>query len=162
MPQRHLKPALSAAVAPGPDPTGGPVQPEPARAGAPSAPGGVPPHVLAALDPVALARLAELDPTGQSGLLVRVLRTFVGSLARLLDQFNQARAADDLQALRHVAHTLKSSSASVGAAQLSRLCSQIEQRCRDNQREGLPGLLDDMVRECRRMLDLLAPVLPSP
>jgi hypothetical protein len=58
------------------------------------------------LDQDALNRLRELDPDGKSGLLRRVLATYVQSLGRLLDQLAVARAASDLQGLRHVAHTL--------------------------------------------------------
>jgi hypothetical protein len=39
---------------------------------------------VAVLDAQALARLAELDPGGKSGLLQRVLATYTTSLARLL------------------------------------------------------------------------------
>lgn len=78
------------------------------------------------LDPRALERLADLDPTGQNQLLIRVLAAFRTSVARLRLQAQAARASGDSAALRLVAHTLKSSSASVGALRLSRLCARIE------------------------------------
>ena len=79
-----------------------------------------------ALDPAALGRLAELDPTGQSHLLERVLQAFRTSVARLRPQLVAARDSGDRDAIRLVAHTLKSSSASIGAMRLSQLCAQIE------------------------------------
>jgi len=113
------------------------------------------------LDQDALNRLRELDPDGKSGLLRRVLATYVQSLGRLLDQLAVARAASDLQGLRHVAHTLKSSSASVGALQLSALCADIERRVREGTGEGLDARLDAMALEGRRILDALHPTSPA-
>jgi HPt (histidine-containing phosphotransfer) domain-containing protein len=112
------------------------------------------------LDREALQRLRELDPSGQSGLVERVLATYAQSLAKLLDQLGAARAAADTQGLRHVAHTLKSSSASVGALQLSTQCADIERRVREGQSEDLEAKLDAMADEGRRILAALRPHQP--
>lgn len=114
------------------------------------------------LDRDALDRLRELDPSGQSGLLDRVLGTYAVSLARLLDQLTAARGAADSAGLRHVSHTLKSSSASVGALQLSSLCADIERRVREGETEGLEGRLDAMADEARRVLEALQPTARPP
>jgi HPt (histidine-containing phosphotransfer) domain-containing protein len=107
------------------------------------------------LDRAALDRLRELDPGGRAGLLARVLSSYAQSLTRLLDEFGAARRSGDVQALRHIAHTLKSSSASVGALQMSAQCADIERRVRDGQQDGLEPLLDDMAAEGARMLRAL-------
>ena len=52
-----------------------------------------------------------------------------------------------MQAVRHAVHTLKSSSASIGAMRLSRLCAEIEAAVRQEAFAGLPALLDDVDRE---------------
>lgn len=109
------------------------------------------------LDPGALARLAELDPKGRAGLVARVVKTFTQSLNRLLDELERARLAGDREALRHVAHTLKSSSASVGALRLSSLCADIERRVKNRQGEGLDAQLDALALEGRRLLAGLDP-----
>ncbi|HVK31676.1 MAG TPA: Hpt domain-containing protein [Burkholderiaceae bacterium] len=109
------------------------------------------------LDREALGRLRELDPSGQGGLVDRVLATYAQSLAKLMAQLGAARAAADLQGLRHVAHTLKSSSASVGALQLSALCADIERMVRENQTDGLEARLDAMADEGGRVLAALSP-----
>jgi HPt (histidine-containing phosphotransfer) domain-containing protein len=77
-----------------------------------------------------LHKLAALDPSGQNQLLGRVLRAFEQSLQRLGAEIEQARRAGDGQAARLAAHTLKSSSASVGALRLSRLCLALERALR--------------------------------
>jgi CheY-like chemotaxis protein len=77
-------------------------------------------------DHQALHRLRALDPSGQNQLLVRVMKAFELSLQRLSTQLRDARQQQDVSAVRHAAHTLKSSSASVGALRLSGLCLDVE------------------------------------
>ena len=113
------------------------------------------------LDREALDRLRELDPGGRAGLVERVLVTYAQSLAKLLGQLDAARAAADLPGLRHVSHTLKSSSASVGALQLSAFCADIERRVREGQTDGLEDRLDAMADEGRRILAALSPNPPA-
>jgi len=115
----------------------------------------------AVLDAQALARLRELDPGGKAGLLQRVLAAYTQSLSRLLEQVGAARDGMDPQALRHAAHTLKSSSASVGALTLSSLCASIEARVRDGQLEGLEADLAALVAEVERVLAGLTSTPPS-
>jgi HPt (histidine-containing phosphotransfer) domain-containing protein len=103
------------------------------------------------LDAQALSNLAQLDPTGANRLMSRVLGTYRGSLARLLGQLAQARQHSDAAAMRLVTHTLKSSSASVGALSLSALCSQAEQAVREGHLDSLPGLLDRLEAEAARV-----------
>ena len=115
----------------------------------------------AVLDPEALERLRELDPLGKSRLLERVLRAFESSASRLAKQFREARAAGDMQGIRHVVHTLKSSSASIGALALARLCAEIEASIRVEAFATLPDRLDAMDRELAAVLQALTPMLST-
>ena len=94
------------------------------------------------LDAAALARLTELDPTGQTHLLERVLQAFRASVARLRPQLDDARRGGDTATIRLVTHTLKSSSASIGALRLSQLCAQIETSIRVGTEVDLGAPLD--------------------
>ena len=78
------------------------------------------------LDPQAMKRLKDLDPDGRNRLVHRVLQAFDASLARLLPMLDPGPFGLDLSAVRHVAHTLRSSSASVGAVRLATLCTDCE------------------------------------
>ncbi|MCO5123131.1 MAG: Hpt domain-containing protein [Rhizobacter sp.] len=118
-------------------------------------------RVAGVLDPEALARLRELDPEGQSKLLSRVAGAFGTSVARLLPQLKTALEARDMAAIRHVAHTLKSSSASIGAVKLSRLCADIESMSREGRFEGLPDAIAAFNSEVTAVLDALKPLLES-
>lgn len=110
------------------------------------------------LDEEALQRLRDLDPDGRNRLLERVLRAFESSVVRLGAQLAEARQRDDMQGVRHVAHTLKSSSASIGALRLSRLCAEIEAAVRQEAFSGLPPLLDDVDRELAVVLKAVQPI----
>jgi HPt (histidine-containing phosphotransfer) domain-containing protein len=104
----------------------------------------------ARLDPAALRVLSDLDPDGRAGLLPRILGTFLTSLDRLQAQWADAAARDDWSRVAHAVHTLKSSSASVGAREMSRLCAEIEQAVRQTD----PAALDrDAVRARLAALD---------
>jgi HPt (histidine-containing phosphotransfer) domain-containing protein len=103
------------------------------------------------LDAQSLARLAELDPTGDGQLVQRVLRAYATSLERLMGDFRQARAAAQVAVLRQIAHTLKSSSASVGALQLAALCAELEQAMREPCDVNNSGILDSLELEANRV-----------
>ena len=99
------------------------------------------------LDREALARLTELDPKGENKLLERVLRAFQTSAARLMPQLEAARLSGDRATVRLVAHTLKSSSASIGALKLSQVCAQVEGLIRSESADDLDPLLHTMRSE---------------
>ena len=114
------------------------------------------------LDEEALERLRELDPGGRNRLLERVLRAFESSIGRLGPQLAEARQRNDREGIRQVVHTLKSSSASIGALRLSRLCAEIEAAVRQEAPEGLAALLEDVDRELEVVLQAVHPMRGTP
>jgi HPt (histidine-containing phosphotransfer) domain-containing protein len=116
---------------------------------------------VALLDPEAIRRLRELDPSGGNKLLERVVAAFSSSLDRLLPDLARAREGDtiDLAVVRHVSHTLKSSSASLGAMALSARCADIETLAREGRSEGLPEQLDAMLLDIQQVRTALAALL---
>lgn len=100
------------------------------------------------LDAGALARLRELDPDGRHGVVMRVMTAFETSLTRMLAQLS-AQLVDagrgDPAVVAGVAHTLKSSSASVGAMALARTCAEVEQGVRS-------GTATDLDAQVRRLV----------
>ena len=103
------------------------------------------------LDAAALARLAELDPQGSAGLVQRVLATYANALERSRQELLLVRQPLQHEPLRQLAHTLKSSSASVGALALSALCAQVEHNMRSQQSNDIGTLLDAMQAEMQRV-----------
>jgi HPt (histidine-containing phosphotransfer) domain-containing protein len=110
---------------------------------------------VAELDAGALANLRALDPTGAAKLVQRVVGAFETSANRLLPQLESASVAGQWDGVRHVAHTLKSSSASVGAFVLSRLCAEVESLVREGRGAELGGRVELLVGEVHAVLAAL-------
>lgn len=113
------------------------------------------------LDAAALAQLRELDPTGANRLIERVVQAFDVSTSRLLPQLHDAGGSGDLAAARHASHTLKSSSASLGALRLSRLCAELEHQIRSDAVVGLQAQADAILSEAERVRAALSRLVES-
>ena len=111
------------------------------------------------LDEAALARLRELDPDGRHGVLARVLAAFETSLSRMLTQLRADSASGHPQMVAGVAHTLKSSSASVGAMELARACSEVETRLRNGDTTALQVDIARLIAEGESALRTVAAML---
>jgi HPt (histidine-containing phosphotransfer) domain-containing protein len=107
------------------------------------------------LDPQALQRLHDLDPTGATKLMDRVVAAFGASVARLIPLLHSAQKAGDAAAVRLVAHTLKSSSSSVGAVRLSQLCADMEAAAKQGRTAELPEAIAALSTEVTAVLDAL-------
>ena len=103
-------------------------------------------------DADALRRLRDLDPRGENRLFERVSKAFEASAARLLPQLDEAVRLNDRAAILHVAHTLKSSSASIGALKLSHLCAEIETMIRRQSEDDLSERLRAVPVEVNHVL----------
>jgi HPt (histidine-containing phosphotransfer) domain-containing protein len=134
------------------------------------APAEMPPAVMSAappappkitLDPGALARLRELDPDSRHGVLRRVLAAFETSLSRMLAQLSVQLQDGDAEIVKGVAHTLKSSSASVGALALAQACAEVERRLRDGDTAGLHADVERLVAAGEAALAAVAAMLRS-
>ena len=99
------------------------------------------PPAGAAVDRDALARLAAmLDPDGSQGVVPRVLGAYETALRRTIERLDgDADAASVVQ----LAHTLKSSSGSIGALALAEACAAVEARWRGDG-HARPPLADDI------------------
>jgi two-component system sensor histidine kinase/response regulator len=113
------------------------------------------------LDAEALRRLRELDPRGDNRLLERVAKAFRTSVGRLLPQMDEAFKMNDSAAIMHVAHTLKSSSASIGALKLSHMCAEIETMIRRQTGEDLSSRVREVPIEADRVLESLRQLLEN-
>ena len=103
------------------------------------------------LDAACMAELRALDPDGKAQLVKRVLVTYQASLAKLVDQLRVARGEGAWDQVSRVAHTLKSSSASIGALALSRLCADIERLLRAGDSASAVPLIDQFNAEVQRV-----------
>lgn len=129
--------------------------PHPSDLQAPAGGSGLPP----AIDNATLAMLQQLDPSGTGNIVHRVLETYHRSLVKVSGEFAAARAAANLPVLGRIAHTLRSSSASVGALVLAGCCKDVELRIRDGQVTDLEPSLQALQNESERVQAAVAAML---
>ncbi len=107
------------------------------------------------LDERVLAQIRELRQPGQPSLLSKIVGLYLDSAPALLQRLRDAVAAGDSEALRQAAHSLKSSSANLGATRLAALCRELEQRGRDRRLEDAATLVWELDRRYARVREAL-------
>lgn len=112
------------------------------------------------IDEKALAAIRALQRPGKPDLLARVVGLFESESPKLLQAMQDGLESGDCEMIRNAAHTLKSSSAYVGARDLSDGCRELEKVARDG---NLPacvaladGLADDFEAACNTLLPMMA------
>jgi len=111
-----------------------PAAPDAEAAATAAAPAGTPstdeePQVTpgaAQLDAAVIDRIRDMERRGAPDLLRRLVDAYLDTAARLVAEAEEAIQHKDVDALRHAAHTLKSSSANLGASELAHRCGEIE------------------------------------
>ena len=114
---------------------------------------------LPAIDRAAFAQLEQLDPHGIHDAVRRVMLAYERSLSKSMLEMQAARERQDLSAIGRLSHTLRSSSASVGALVFSDLCKQIELGARDGCLDTVLPLIQALQIESERVQADLAGML---
>jgi HPt (histidine-containing phosphotransfer) domain-containing protein len=105
------------------------------------------------LDANSLDQLRQLDPSGGSSFLVRVLGTYARSLEKHVAEARQARDTGQWDHVARAAHTLKSASASVGALAFSQVCAEVEHRIRRHELALIEPQVERFFHEAARVRD---------
>ena len=100
------------------------------------------PSAATDFDRKALDNLRLIERGGAPGLVVKVIETYIASARDLVESLGRSLAAGDLKELHRAAHTLKSSSANVGAMALSALAKQLESEAAAQR----TGSAEDLIR----------------
>jgi signal transduction histidine kinase/DNA-binding response OmpR family regulator len=79
-----------------------------------------------ALDHMILENIRALQKEGEPSLIDKIIVIYLQTTPNLLQELRQALDASDADRMRKAAHSLKSSSANVGAMKLSELCKEVE------------------------------------
>jgi CheY-like chemotaxis protein len=102
------------------------------------------------LDRKLLDELAKVLTNGKPALLARVIELYRVEAPKLMQKLKQAALASDAPEMVRCAHSLKSSSANVGAKLMSRYCEDLEASARraevDDARKMLAKLETEFVR----------------
>ncbi len=97
------------------------------------------------IDPTPLNAIRDLEQAGNDGLLATIVNLFLTQSTELCDAIRGAVAAGDTDGLREAAHSLKSSSANVGAMRVSSLSYDLEVAGRDGLMDNAAALSDRLV-----------------
>jgi HPt (histidine-containing phosphotransfer) domain-containing protein len=99
-------------------------------------------------------RLGQLHALG-GNMLARVVTLFQGDAPKLVEELRAALEPSDAEVLRKAAHSLKSSTANLGAATLSAHCHTLEKAAREGQLGEAPALVEQIEQELREVLATL-------
>lgn len=92
------------------------------------------------LDPAVLQGLKELGGDDDPGLFLELVDLFLQDAPKRMEDIRRGLEQDDVQLVERAAHTLKSSSANIGAITLSSLCKRMEEEARERRKAGLSEL----------------------
>jgi CheY-like chemotaxis protein/HPt (histidine-containing phosphotransfer) domain-containing protein len=146
-----LPPQAADARLPDPPPAAPAASAQTAEIAAPAADAGE----VTILDPSALQGLRALQRPGRPDVLGRIIDMFNSDAPRLLGEMKVAAAANNTEAVRLAAHTLKSTCTNVGAVALSATCREIEQYARANDVDGALTRISAIQDELDRVLAAL-------
>jgi signal transduction histidine kinase/DNA-binding response OmpR family regulator len=107
----------------------------------------------------ALDNIRALSSDRGGALVQRVITAYVDDTPQHLRTLRQAISGLDTGNLRKVAHSLKSSSANVGAETLAQMCKEMEHLGRNDSTEGASGILTDMEQEFQAVRHSLSAIL---
>jgi len=112
-----------------------------------------PPRTDRPNDAAALERLRRF---GGAALLGKMIDLFLVAAPERIGRARQAAAAGDGEGAERALHSLKSSSAQLGAMHMQRLSEEGERRAHDGSLDGLVGLMSELEAELARVRDWLA------
>lgn len=111
------------------------------------------------IDSRAIEAIRALQRPGKPDLLARVVTLFDGDGPRLVEAMETALEEGDIDRLRDAAHTLKSSSAQLGAQALSARCRELEHAAREGNLPACVALADGLGDDLDEALAALRPLL---
>ncbi|HSS47694.1 MAG TPA: Hpt domain-containing protein, partial [Thermoanaerobaculia bacterium] len=133
----------------------------PGPAGTPMAAPTPPDDTSLPFDPTYLDKLRQLGELSGTPLAKEVVTHFSIETPQRLDRMRQALLQSDVKDLAFVAHSLKGSSAQIGAVRIAALSAELEEKggkadlTNDDARDGLSHLLAEIEREVERTIPLL-------
>ena len=107
------------------------------------------------IDRGALEAIRALQSESAPDLLAQVVRLYFESTPPLMERLRAGLAAGDVEMVRNAAHSLKSSSANLGATGLADLCGQLELAAHTGELGAQRLDADTIVQEYERVCGLL-------
>jgi len=110
----------------------------------------------------ALDNIRALQPEGEPDILTRIISIYLEDTPNQMDSLCRALRNKDATEVRSIAHSLKSSSANIGALSLSALFKDLEHRAYTNALHGGMEVFVTAQEEYQKIIDpLMAEKVPS-
>lgn len=113
------------------------------------------------INPKAIDTIKGLQRPGKDDLLGKVVGVYFDKTPELIETMQQALRDDDLDAVAACAHSLKSSSAYLGADTLSARCRRIENAVKQSERTELTPLVEGMSEDYQQVAETLRGMLKA-
>jgi len=110
---------------------------------------------LDVIDDSVLESLVALPQSSDLDLVNQVIQTYIKSSLDLMTRLGEAIDRSDSECIRTAAHSLKSSSANVGATKMAELCASIETSTRKSDKASAATLQRQLQEEYLRVIDAL-------
>ncbi len=114
------------------------------------------------VDQELLDEIRGLDPPEGNDALAALVNLFLDDSSKQLETLREAAAAADLSMASRVAHSLKGSSANIGAAVMARLCHEVEQTASGGDLPTVAALVPAVEEEFARVHSALLEAVSSP
>ena len=98
-----------------------------------------------------LASLRELQEEGEPDLLNELIEQFLTNVPPQLVVLREAVEAGDAHSVERIAHTLKGSSANMGAKRIGAICAKLEKMGHSEDLAAAPGLISRLEGEFGRV-----------
>lgn len=108
-----------------------------------------------AVDMSVLAGLQVLQIEGEPSIVQQVVNAYLQESESLVNSLSGCYKAGNKEGLRMAAHSLKSSSANVGAIQLSVICRRLEAQCATDMTEDVGDLMISIEKEFVQVQEIL-------
>ena len=107
------------------------------------------------LDQRMLDNIRALQQDGAPDMLRKVIEIYFDSADQLVKELGEGVNNSDAEQIRKAAHTLKSSSANVGAVKLAAICKELELMARNNSLGNVKDSFGQIIPEYKRAVDAL-------
>ncbi|GLI33694.1 response regulator [Desulforhabdus amnigena] len=97
-----------------------------------------------------LDNIRALEQGGTPGILKKIIDVYLSSTPAQLDLLEEAASRESAAEIRNIAHSLKSSSANLGATALAEKCKELEAMARNGEVEGAVPLVDIIKKEFKK------------
>ncbi|HHD56543.1 MAG TPA: response regulator, partial [Desulfobulbaceae bacterium] len=98
-------------------------------------------------DPTVFAKYRRIQQEGQPDIVAEIIESYLKSAQPLVQEMRAALGGGDAESLWRSAHTMKSSSGSVGAMKTAEICQELELRGRAGELAGCDQLLNELEQE---------------